>query len=162
VADPEGWGMHPHRHPQCTETGHFEVQNGKQNSGEGHSPLPDPSSRGRGYPSPHPTPLGTWLDLIPHQRFMIVTCRKRQSECQTNRSTFWLSECCQFAGARSADRMFSLCTVLNVIEKQKSNVANDAIYHSKLFLVTFLLTFYGPNKTFEKYIKNVKKRKKWQ
>jgi len=41
------------------------------------------------------------------------------------------------------ERMEQLCcTVLNVIEKQKSNVANDARYRSKLFLVTLLLTFF--------------------
>jgi len=40
------------------------------------------------------------------------------------------------------DRMFSLCTVLNVIEKQKSNTANNAKRHSKWFLVTLLLTIF--------------------
>jgi len=41
------------------------------------------------------------------------------------------------ASLQPADRVFSLCTVLSVIEKQKSNVANDARYHSKLFRYTF-------------------------
>jgi len=27
VAHLGGWGMHPYRHPQCTETGHLEIQN---------------------------------------------------------------------------------------------------------------------------------------
>ena len=55
-----GWGMHPHRHPQCTETGHFEVQDKKKISGEGlppaHSPHPTPSWSLAALLRPHPPP----------------------------------------------------------------------------------------------------------
>ena len=42
------------QHPQCAETGHFEVQNGKKISGEGTQPPPQvPPPVGRGIPPPH-------------------------------------------------------------------------------------------------------------
>jgi len=58
VVDPggDGWGdASPHWHPQCTKTGHFEVQNGKKFRGT--APPQTPPSVGRGIPSPHTLPL---------------------------------------------------------------------------------------------------------
>ena len=49
-----------------------------------------------------------------------------------------------------ADRMFFSVYSFNMIEKQKSNVENDARCHLKLFLVICLLTFYNKKKRWEK------------
>jgi len=64
--------------------------------------------------------------VLTQSQCTIVTYRNRQSECQTKSTCsrlskcnfLTISECCQIAGV--ADRMLSLCTVLNVIEKQKT------------------------------------------
>jgi len=52
---PPAWDF---SHPQCTETGHFDVQNGKIFLRRGHSPLTRPLPRGEGDTPPHtPSPL---------------------------------------------------------------------------------------------------------
>ena len=53
-----GGGCIPHRHPQCTETDHFEVQNGKKN-------LP--------LPTPHPS-LGSWPPASDYDKDVFLQC----------------------------------------------------------------------------------------
>jgi len=65
VADPGGWGCIPTGVPQCTETGHFEVQNGEKQFWGGAQTPPQTLHGGEGIPH---TLTHSWCE----RRIMVV------------------------------------------------------------------------------------------